>query len=96
MSEAAPSDLAKHLDEVRIAVGETEALAAVAMEFFDNADWHGADTVIVERLAYMLGVIVRSATTAVGAFHRLHGTVADALPATAGERWDGEGEPGGG
>jgi hypothetical protein len=44
----------------------------------------------------MLGVIARSSTTAVEAFHRLHGAVADALPATAGERWDGEGEPGGG
>jgi hypothetical protein len=97
MSEAASSDLAKHLDAVRIAVGETEALAAVAIEFFDNADWRGADSVLVERAGYMLGVIAKSATAAMTAFHRLHGAVADVQPVPAGEHWDyGDGTASGG
>jgi hypothetical protein len=39
-------------------------------------------------MASLLGLIARSASSALSAFHRLHGAVADATPAPAGERWD--------
>jgi hypothetical protein len=45
----------------------------------------------VERLASVLGLISKSASVAMAAFHRLHGAVADAHPAPAGERWDYDG-----
>jgi hypothetical protein len=95
MSETA-SDLAKHLDAVRISVGEVDALASLAVRSFDDADWRGADSILVERMAYVLGVVARSATAAVGAFHRLTVAVVDAQPAPAGERWDGDGTASGG
>jgi hypothetical protein len=78
------------MDQLRIAVSETEALAAVTEEAFDRADWGDADPLHVERLASLLGLIARSATAAMAAFHRLHGAVADAAPAPAGESWDYE------
>lgn len=82
------SDVAARLDELRIAVGEVEALAAVTIESYDGQDWSGADPLQVERLASLLGLISRSATAAATAFHRLHGAVADAQPTTMGEHWD--------
>ena len=82
------SDVATHLDGLRIALGETEALAAVTVETFDRQDWDDADALHVERMASLLGLISRSATGALTAFHKLHGAVADAQPAPAGERWD--------
>lgn len=48
----------------------------------------GARPVTVERIAHLLGLISKSATAALGAYRRLHGAVADAQPAPAGERWD--------
>ena len=36
----------------------------------------------------VLGLISKSASAALAAFNRLHGAVADAAPAPAGERWD--------
>jgi hypothetical protein len=92
------SDVATHLDGLRIALGETEALAAVTAEAFDRQEWDDADPLHVERMASLLGLISRSATGALAAFHRLHSAVADAQPAPAGERWDHEGKgtaPGG-
>jgi hypothetical protein len=82
------TDVACELDRLRIAVGETEALAAVTVESYDRQDWTGADPLHVDRLASLLGLISKSATATVAAFHRLHGAVADAQPAPAGERWD--------
>jgi hypothetical protein len=93
------SDVATHLDGLRVALGETEALAAVTAEAFDRQEWDDADPLHVERMASLLGLISRSATGALAAFHRLHSAVADAAPAPAGERWNysegtaqGEGE----
>lgn len=82
------SDLAAPLDQLRIALGETEALAAITAESYDRQDWDGADPLHVDRIASLLGLIARSAAGALAAFHRLHGAVADAAPAPAGERWD--------
>ena len=42
----------------------------------------------VERMASLLGLISKSATIAMAAFHRLHGAVADTQTAPAGESWD--------
>jgi hypothetical protein len=42
-------------------------------------------------VASLIGLIARSASGALAAFHRLHGAVADAQPAPAGERWDHDG-----
>jgi hypothetical protein len=82
------SDVAAHLDELRIALGETDALAAVTATTYDGADWGEADPAIVDRIGCLLGLISKSASGALAAFHRLHGAVADAQPAPAGERWD--------
>ena len=76
------------MDRLRIAVGETEALAAVTAESYDCQDWDGADPAHVDRLASLLGLISKSAAATMAAFHRLHGVVADASPAPSGERWD--------
>jgi hypothetical protein len=78
------------MDALRIALGEVEAVAATTAESFDRADWSDADPLHVERMASLLGLIARSASGALAAFHRLHGAVADAVPAPApaGERWD--------
>lgn len=85
------SDVATHLDGLRIALGETEALAAVAAEAYDRQDWDDADPLHAERLASLLGLISKSASGALAAFHRLHSAVADTQPALAGERWDHDG-----
>jgi hypothetical protein len=82
------TDIAAPLNGLRIAVAEVEALTALAVHAFDDADWHGADQQIVERMGSVLGVIARSAASTITAFNRLHSAIADAQPATAGERWD--------
>ena len=84
-------DLPARLDALRVAVGEVDVLASVTTDVYDGADWSGSDPEVVDRVACLLGLISRSATSAVTAFHRLHTAVADALPAPAGERWDDEG-----
>jgi hypothetical protein len=81
------TDVAAQLDALRIVVGETEAIAAVTAESYDRQDWTGADPIHVDRLASLLGLIAKSASAAMTAFHRLHGAVADAQPAPAGEPW---------
>jgi hypothetical protein len=91
MQEGRMTDVATHLDDLRIAIGETEALSAVTAESYDHQDWNGADSLHVERMASLLGLISKSASAAMAAFHRLHGAVADAQPAPAGERWDHDG-----
>jgi hypothetical protein len=85
------SDLAAPMDQLRIALGDVEALASATAESYDRQHWDGADPLHVERLASLLGLIARSASGAMAAFHRLHGAVADAQPAPAGESWGGEG-----
>lgn len=84
-------DLPVRLDALRIAVGEVHVLASVTTDVYDGADWSGSDPEVVDRVACLLGLISRSATSAVTAFHRLHTAVADAQPAPAGERWADEG-----
>jgi hypothetical protein len=79
------------MDRLRIAVSEADAVASVTAEAYDRASWNGADQEQVERFASLLGLIARSASSAVAAFHALHGAVADAEPASAGEGWDYEG-----
>ena len=81
-------DIAAPLQALHVAVAEVEALAALAMHAFDDADWHGGDRPFVERMASVLGVIARSAAFAITSLNRLHSAIADAQPATAGERWD--------
>ena len=81
------TDIAALLHALHVAVAEVEALAALAVHAFDDADWHGGDE-LVERMASVLGVIARSAASAITALNRLHSAIADAQPATAGERWD--------
>jgi hypothetical protein len=84
-------DLAARLDALRVAVGEVDVLASVTTDVYDGADWSGSDPEVVDRVACLLGLISRSATSAVTAFHRLHTAVADQQPAPAGERWDDAG-----
>jgi hypothetical protein len=82
------SDVAGALDSLRIAVAETDALAAVTAETYDRQDWDDADPLHVERMASLLGLLARSASGALAAFHQLHGAVADAQPARSGEAFD--------
>lgn len=53
--------IATQLDELREAVGKIDALAALVLESFDYANWGGADPLLVERTAYVIGMIARSA-----------------------------------
>jgi hypothetical protein len=57
--------IAGELDQLRLAVGEVDAIAAVTLKWFDDEDWSGVDPALVERAGFMLGVIVRSAALAV-------------------------------
>jgi hypothetical protein len=81
-------DLAAQLDDLRISLTEVDTLAALTTVAFDDADWMEPDSAVVERIACLLGLIEKSSFAAMAAFHRLHGAVADAQPAPAGERWD--------
>jgi hypothetical protein len=58
------SQVAMPLDELRDVVGEVDTLAALAPEPYDHEDRKGADRLIVERTACLLGTIARSAATA--------------------------------
>ena len=70
-------DLAAQLDALRIAVGKVAALAEVAVESYDHADWRGADPALVERTAYLLGSIAEAAVVVVTAVDHFLGLVAD-------------------
>ena len=85
------SDVAVEMDQLRIALGEVNILAAVTADAYDSEDWDDSDPDIAEGIASLLGLMKKSAMSAMAAFHRLHGAVADAAPAVAGERWDNEG-----
>ena len=80
--------VAEPLERLRMATGETDALAAIAVAWFDGVDWSGADPVLVERLGYLLDVIARSAANAAMRVDSVHAAVADTQPATAGETFD--------
>ena len=82
------SRVAGEMDALRISLAETEVLSTLTTAAYDSADWGDADPAIVDRIGTLLGLIEKSATAALAAFHRLHGAVADAQPAPAGEAWD--------
>ena len=67
------SDIAAHLDDLRIALGEVDVLASLTAGAFDAEDWVDPDPDTVEGVASLLGLIKKSAAVAKAAFHRLHG-----------------------
>jgi hypothetical protein len=85
------TDVAAPLDGLRIALGEVDVLANLTAAAYDSADWMDPDPGVIDSVASLLGLIKKSASAAMAAFHRLHGAIADAAPAPAGERWDTEG-----
>lgn len=82
------TDVAAQLDEMRLAVGEVDAIAAVTLKWFDDENWSGADSVLVERTSFMLGAIARSAAFAASKIDGIHVAVADTRPVSAGQAWD--------
>ena len=82
------SRVASEMDALRISLAETEVLSTLTTAAYDGADWGDADPAVVDRIGTLLGLIEKSATAALAAFHRLHGAVADAQLAPAGEAWD--------
>ena len=82
------TDVAAQLDEMRLAIGEVDAIAAVTLKWFDDEDWSGADSILVERTGFMLGVIARSAAFAASKIDGVHVAVADTQPVPAGQEWD--------
>lgn len=78
------SDVASELDQLRITLSEVDVLSMLTEATYDQADWTEPDPEIVDAVATLLGLIKKSATSALAAFHRLHGAVADAQPAPAG------------
>jgi hypothetical protein len=82
------SRIAGEMDALRIALGEVEVLTTLTARAFDTEDWVDPDPDTIEGVASLLGLIKKSAAAAKAAFHRLHGAVADAAPAPAGEAWD--------
>jgi hypothetical protein len=84
--------IAVMLDDLRIALGEVDVLATLTVEAYDAADWTDPDPGVVDGVASLLGLIKKSAATAMVAFHRVHGAVADATPAPSGtgEAWDSD------
>jgi hypothetical protein len=77
--------LAVMLDDLRIALGEVDVLATLTVEAYDAANWTDPDPCVVGGVASLLGLIKKSAATAMVAFHRVHDAVADTAPAPAGE-----------
>ena len=83
--------VAEQPDELRVAIGEVDALATLTTATYEHADWSAPDPDVVDGIASLLRRISESATAARAALYRRHGAVADAQPAPADERWDGEG-----
>lgn len=87
-------DVATKLEGLRLAVCEVDALAAIALQWFDDNDWSGSDSLLIERAGFMLTVIARSAAHAATKIDGFHVAVADTQPAPV-ERWtDGGTAPG--
>lgn len=71
------------LDEIRIAVAKTEALAHAAEVAFDGEMWPaGVDRQAVERIAHLVGATREAAEAAVLAVDKHNSALADAQPAT--------------
>ena len=83
--------VAEQPDELRVAIGEVGALATLATAAYDGTDWSKPDPAVVDGIGNLLRRISKSATVARTALYRRHGAVADAQPAPAGDRRDGEG-----
>jgi hypothetical protein len=75
------------MDELRIAVGRTKALADVAVSEYDNASWGDADPEQCERMAYQLEAVADAATKAVGAVDRFEIAIANQQPVPRDEQW---------
>ena len=73
---------------MRLAVGEVDALATIAVAWFDGVDQSGADPVLAESIGYLLDVIARSAATAASKVDSVHAAIADAQPVRSGEAFD--------
>lgn len=86
------TDAAGALNRLRLAVGETDAVAAVTLKWFDGEDWSGADPALVEHAGFMLGVLARLAADAASKLDSVHVAVADVQPVPAGQEWDYEGK----
>lgn len=86
-----PSDHGSRLGELRDVVGEIEALSTLLLHAFDHADWRGANQLLVERTAYVIGIIARNAATAASRLDGLHVAVADTQPVPVGEQWVNKG-----
>lgn len=88
-AEAAPAPpaYAEQLAALRVVAGETDALAAVTTALFDDGDWTDPDPALVDRVASLLGLLAKTATALIAAVERLHGAIADAMPAAAGDQW---------
>ena len=80
--------VADEMDQLRIAIGEVDVLAALTAAAYDAADWCESDPDVVEAIATLLGLISKSAAAAKAAFLRVQSTVADAQPMPAGVEWD--------
>lgn len=80
--------VAEQLDELRISLGEVNVLSLLTEATYDQADWRDPDPEVIDAVATLLGLIKKSSASAMAAFHRLHGAVADAQPAPAGEAFD--------
>jgi hypothetical protein len=80
--------IAEPLDDLRIALGEVDVLSILTAATYDEAGRMDPDPGAIDAVATLLGLIKKSATAALAAYHRLHGAVADAQPAPAGERRD--------
>jgi len=83
--------IAGELEQLRLAIGEVDAIAAVTLKWFDDEDWSGADPAPVERAGFMLGVIARSAAFAASKIESFHVAVADAQALPSKSRREGEG-----
>jgi hypothetical protein len=57
VASAALSGVADHLAALRVAAGETDALAAVTAVLFDDGDWTDPKPVLVDRLASLSSTI---------------------------------------
>lgn len=84
----APSGVTDQLAALRVVAGETDALAAVTEALFDDGDWTDPDPVLVDRIASLLGLLAKTATTLIAAVEKFHGAIADAMPAAAVDRDD--------
>jgi hypothetical protein len=76
--------VADEMDDLRIALSEVDVLSKLTEATYDQADWTEPDPEVVDAVASLLGLITKSASGALAAFHRLHGAVADATPAPSG------------